>query len=42
MFFDKKWGILIKKESESRIVTGLEIPRVYNIHKEGKWELYLK
>ena len=25
----KKWGILIKKESESRIVTGLEISRVY-------------
>jgi hypothetical protein len=27
----KKWGILIKKESESIIFTGLEIPRDYRI-----------
>ena len=27
--FGKKWGILIKKESESLIFTGLEIPRDY-------------
>ena len=29
MFWQKKWGILIKKESESLIFTGLEIPRDY-------------
>ena len=29
VFFDKKWGILIKMESESLIFTGLEIPRDY-------------
>ena len=34
MFFDKKWGILIKKESESLIFTGLKIPRDYMIPKE--------
>ena len=34
MFLIKKWGILIKKESESLIVTGLEIPRVYIHLKE--------
>ena len=34
MFFDKKWGILIKKESESRVITGLEIPRVYLFFRE--------
>jgi len=33
-FFDKKRGILIKKESESRIVTGREIPRVYYLDTE--------
>ena len=27
--FDKKWGILIKKESEGLDFTGLEIPRDY-------------
>ena len=27
MFLAKKWGILIKKESESLVFTGLEIPR---------------
>ena len=30
----KKWGILIKKESESLIFTGLEIPRDYAIKQE--------
>mgnify|MGYP005969163097 CR=1 FL=1 len=29
VFFDKKWGILIKRESESLDFTGLEIPRDY-------------
>ena len=29
MFLAKKWGILIKKESESLVFTGLEIPRDY-------------
>ena len=29
MFLAKKWGILIKKESESLIFTGLKIPRDY-------------
>lgn len=29
MFLTKKWGILIKKESESLIFTGLKIPRDY-------------
>ena len=29
--FDKKWGILIKKESEGLGFTGLEIPRDYYI-----------
>ena len=35
MILTKKWGILIKKESKSLDFTGLEIPRDYNIHKEG-------
>ena len=30
----KKWGILIKMESESLIFTGLEIPRDYNTEVE--------
>ncbi len=30
----KKWGILIKKESESLIFTGLKIPRDYYINME--------
>ena len=30
MFLIKKWGILIKKESESLIFIGLKIPRDYN------------
>ena len=30
----KKWGILIKKEFESLIFTGLEIPRDYYLTKE--------
>ena len=29
MVLAKKWGILIKKESESLVFTGLEIPRDY-------------
>ena len=29
VFFDKKWGILIKKESEGLVFTDLEIPRDY-------------
>ena len=29
VFFDKKWGILIKMESESLMFSGLEIPRDY-------------
>ena len=29
MFLIKKWGILIKKESESLIFIGLKIPRDY-------------
>ena len=33
-FLTKKWGILIKKESESLIVTGLKIPRDYRLRKE--------
>ena len=28
-FFMKKWGILIKKESEGLLFTDLEIPRDY-------------
>ena len=36
MFLAKKWGILIKKESESLIFTGLEIPRDYYYTKEGE------
>ena len=32
----KKWGILIKKESESIIFTGLEIPRDYYIELEAR------
>jgi len=34
VFLAKKWGILIKKESESLIFTGLEIPRDYRIRRE--------
>jgi hypothetical protein len=34
VFLAKKWGILIKKESESLIFTGLKIPRDYLIEKE--------
>ena len=37
MFFDKKRGILIKKESESLDFTGLKIPRDYYI----KWGITL-
>ena len=40
MFFGKKkWGILIKKESESLIFTGLEIPRDYIHVKEDNIDL---
>lgn len=35
MFLAKKWGILIKKESESLIFTDLKIPRDYKYNKEG-------
>ena len=35
MFLAKKWGILIKKESESLVFTGLEIPRDYYTGKEA-------
>jgi hypothetical protein len=34
-FLRKKWGILIKKESESRVFTGLEIPRDYYMRSGG-------
>lgn len=34
MFLAKKWGILIKKESESLVFTGLEIPRDYYMKRE--------
>ncbi len=34
MFLIKKWGILIKKESESFIFTDLKIPRDYDLQKE--------
>ena len=40
VFFDKKWGILIKMESESLIFTGLEIPRDYLI-KGGECLCYI-
>ena len=32
----KKWGILIKKESESLIFTGLKIPRDYSFEQGEK------
>ena len=35
-FSAKKWGILIKKESESLEFTGLEIPRDYLLSKEDE------
>ncbi len=31
--FGKKWGILIEKESESHIFTGLKIPRDYYLER---------
>jgi len=31
VFWQKKWGILIKRESESLDFTGLEIPRDYKL-----------
>lgn len=38
VFFDKKWGILTKMESESLMFSGLEIPRDYfNIKGEVLW-----
>ncbi|RGM11595.1 endoribonuclease L-PSP [Mediterraneibacter gnavus] len=41
VFLAKKWGILIKKESESLIFTGLEIPRDYITQKEEKiWQKF--
>ena len=47
MFLAKKWGILIKKESESLVFTGLEIPRDYfkildvKMRKRGKFLHYV-
>ena len=37
----KKWGILIKKESESLIFTGLKIPRDYIFGKEEEFVIDL-
>jgi len=34
VFWQKKWGILIKRESESLDFTDLEIPRDYLIFRE--------
>lgn len=43
VFFDKKWGILIKMESESLIFTCLEIPRDYFNEKEDrKWSMKIE
>ena len=39
--FDKKWGILIKKESESLIFTGLKIPRDYYIKLVEKVDIII-
>ena len=36
MVLAKKWGILIKKESESLVFTGLEIPRDYRFMREDE------
>ena len=41
MLWQIKWGILIKKESESLIFTGLEIPRDYFYIMEDKLNKYL-
>ena len=35
----KKWGILIKKEFESLVFTGLEIPRNYLTETEAREKL---
>ncbi len=35
MVLAKKWGILIKKESEGLVFTGLEIPRDYYMEEEA-------
>ena len=38
MFLAKKVGVLIKKESESLVFTGLEIPRDHKMETEAvKW-----
>ena len=37
VFFEKKWGILVKKEFESFVITGLKIPRDYQLLGEGKF-----
>ena len=34
VFFDKKWGILIKMESKTLDFTGMKIPRDYVYGKE--------
>ena len=36
VFLIKKWGILIEKEFESPVITGLKIPRDYDIRKGEK------
>ena len=40
MFLIKKWGILIKKESESLIFIGLKIPRDYSYALEDEFAGY--
>ncbi|OUP64554.1 hypothetical protein B5F13_07430, partial [Drancourtella sp. An177] len=40
-FWQKKWGILIKKESKPLINQGIKIPRDYKFKTEvKKWEKY--
>lgn len=41
MFLIKKWGILIKKESESLEITGLEIPRDYYTRQGGDGGIFV-
>ena len=38
VFFRKKWGILIKRESESLIFMGLEIPMIMEKGVLIRWE----
>lgn len=37
VFFDKKWGILIKMESKTLDFTGMKIPRDYLSAVEDFW-----